>query len=103
MIRWNRRMAVNWINILDAVVLVISAKAYSELGEFDDAGRYIGEAMTASKQLMKNGARLRSIASQAKSRSSRPSRKPRKRKPISSAPSPSPANNKPNPGNSAPR
>ena len=55
------------------------------------------------KQPRKGGLRPRSIALPVKSRSSRRSRMPRKRKRISSARSRSPASNKPNPGNSAPQ
>ena len=44
------------------------ARAYAELGQFDDAWRCIGEAMTRSKQPRKDGARPRSIAWPVKSR-----------------------------------
>ncbi len=40
-------MAVNRSNSVDAVVFVIFGEAYADLGQFDDAWRCIGEAMTA--------------------------------------------------------
>ena len=51
----------------------------------------------------KGGSRLRSIAWQGKSRLALPDRMPRMRNRISSVRSPSPVNNKPNPGNCARR
>ena len=44
------------------------ARAYAELGQFDEAWRRIGEAMSKSKQARKSGTKPRSAASQAKSR-----------------------------------
>ena len=41
------RIAVNRINTLDTVVLSSLASAHAELGQFDEAWRGIGEAMTA--------------------------------------------------------
>jgi predicted ATPase len=38
---------VNGSNTVWAVVLILLARAYAELGQFDDAWRCIGEAMTA--------------------------------------------------------
>ena len=50
-------------------VIIILAKAYAELGQFDDAWRCIGEAMTLIETNKGNdGARPRSIAWPAKSR-----------------------------------
>ena len=44
----DQRIAVNGINIVVAIVSYPSlASAYAELGQFDDAWRCIGEAMTA--------------------------------------------------------
>ena len=41
-------MAVNGSNTVDAArILSYLARAYAELGQFDDAWRCIGEAMTA--------------------------------------------------------
>jgi hypothetical protein len=79
------------------------ALAYAALGKLDDAGRCIGEAMTAVETTKEAGTKLRSIASLEKSPSIRPIRTRLELKPISSALSPSPANNKPSPGNSVPR
>ena len=41
------RVAVNGSNICGAVALIVFGEAYAELGQFDDAWRCIGEAMTA--------------------------------------------------------
>ena len=80
------------------------AKAYSELGQFDDAWRCIGEAMTAMETTKEKMVRGRGLSHCRRNRAaSRRSRMSRKRKRISSAPSPSPVNSKPSPGNSAPQ
>ena len=77
------------------------APAYAELGQFYDASRCIGEAMTLVETTKETWfeAEVHRIA--GKSRSSRCSRTPRKLKRISSARSRSPASKKPNPGNFA--
>ena len=79
------------------------AKAYAELGQFDDAWRCIGEAMTAMETTKERWceAEVHRIAGEIALQVAA-SRMQRKRKRISSARSPSHANNKPNPGNSAP-
>ena len=79
------------------------AKAYAELGQFDDAWRCIGEAMTAVETTKERWceAEVHRIAGEIALMS--PSRMQRKRKRISSARSQSRANNKQNPGNSAPQ
>ena len=79
------------------------AKAYAELGQFDDAWRCTGEAMSAVATTKERwceaevyrtaGEIALHVARAGCSESGRA---------ISSAPSPSLANNKPNPGNSAP-
>ena len=78
------------------------AKAYGKLGQLDDACRRIDEAITMTSTTEESGPRLRLIALQAKSPSSRPSQTQQKLKRISSALSPSLANSNRNPGNSAP-
>ena len=78
------------------------AKAYADLGQFDDAWRCIGEAMTATETTKERWfeAEVNRIAGEIALM--RPRQIARKRKRTSSAHSQSPANNKPNPGNSAP-
>ena len=82
--------------------LLSLTRAYGELGLFDSAWRCIGEAMTTVETTKESGSKLRSTAPAAKSHCSRPIRMQRKPKPTSSARSRSHANNKQNPGNSAP-
>ena len=77
-------------------------RAYAELGKFDDAAHCISKAMTVVTTTGETGAKPRSIVSLGKSRSGCLKGTPPGRKRISSAPSRSPANNKRNPGNSAP-
>ena len=100
----HRCMPINGSNTLVPTYLSYLAKAYAELGQFDDAWRCIGEAMHDGRNNQgKVGARPRSIASPAKSRCMSPEHGCRESaKRISSARSPSHVNNKPNPGNSAP-
>jgi tetratricopeptide (TPR) repeat protein len=95
---WRSTGATVWVPLY----LAFLTRAHADIGQFDDAWRCIGEAMTAVKKLKKVGMRLNSIALRAKSCVARRSRMPQKLKRISSAPSQSRANNKPNPGNSAP-
>ena len=79
------------------------ASAYAELGQFDDAWRCIGEAMTAVDTTKERWceAEINRMAGRNRTEVAR-SRTPRKRKRISSARSRSLVSNKPNPGNSAP-
>ena len=60
------------------------ARAYAELGQFDNAWRCIGEATTAAETTKERWAKPISIAWPAKSRCCRPSQTWRKPKPISS-------------------
>jgi hypothetical protein len=73
------------------------AKANANLRHFDVAWRCIGEAMRAAETPRKSGTRPRSIASPARSQSSRRNRMQRKR--ISSARSRSRVRSRQNPGN----
>ena len=79
------------------------ARAYAELGQFDDAWRCIGEAMTAVETTKERWceAEVNRIAGEIALHVAA-SRMRRKRKRISSARSRSRASSKPNPGNSAP-
>jgi predicted ATPase len=79
------------------------ASAYAELGQFDDAGSCVGEAMTVAETTKERwcDAEINRVAGEiaVKSPEAGPPKKP---KSISSMHSPSLVNNKPNPGNSAP-
>ena len=83
--------------------LLYLARAYAELGQFDDACRCIGEAMTVVKKTRKVGVRPNSIALRAKSRLNLHRWIRRKRKRISNVRFRLHVINKPNPGNSAPQ
>ena len=61
-------MAVNGSNMWMPLYLSYLARAYAELGQFDDAWRCIGEAMTAMETTKESGSRPRSIALPGKSR-----------------------------------
>ena len=78
------------------------ARAYADLGQFDDAWRCIGEAMTAVETTKERWceADIHRIAGEIALMSPEPDA--RKAQAISSARSRSRANNKPSPGNSAP-
>ena len=82
--------------------LSILARAYGELGQLDDAWRCIGEAITAVEATKATiwEAQVYRTAGEISLMSPEPDAA--KAEAISSAPSPSPASNKPNPGNSAP-
>ena len=79
------------------------AKAYAELGQFDDAWRCITEAMTVMETTKERWceAEINRIAGEIAI--NRRSGMRQKQKTISSAPSPSPVSNKRNPGSSAQR
>ena len=79
------------------------ARAYADLGRFDDAWRCIDEAITIIETTKERWfeAEVNRIAGEIALRS--PKRTRRKRKPTSSARSRLHVNNKPNPGNSAPQ
>ncbi len=65
----DRRISVNGSQqCVTPLYLSYLASAYAELGQFDDAWRCIGEAMTAVETTKESGARPRSIALPAKSR-----------------------------------
>ena len=78
------------------------ARAHADLGQFDDAWRCIGEAMTAMETTKETWWQAEVNRTAGEIALCRRSRTPRKQKRISSALSQSPANSKPNPGNSAP-
>ena len=79
------------------------AMANSELGQFDDARRCVGEAMTVAETTKERwwDAEINRLAGEIALKS--PEAGHRKPKIISIAPSRSPASNKPNPTNSAPQ
>ena len=79
------------------------AMSYAELAQFDEARRYIGEAMTAIETSEERWyeAEFNRIAGEIALRSPEPDAA--KAKAISSARSQSPASNKPSPGNFAPQ
>ena len=87
---------------MDAVVLAHLANAHAELGRFDDAWCCAGEAIAAVETTKERWyeAEANRIAGEIALMS--PSLTRRKPKRTSSARWQSPANNKPNPGNSAP-
>ena len=60
---WRSTGSTVWMPL----ILSYLAKAHAELGQFDDAWRCIGEAMTAVETTKENGAKPRSIASPGKS------------------------------------
>ena len=97
-----------WLSTGATVFLPVSlsflASAYAELGQFDEAWRCVDEAMTVVETTGERWweAEINRVAGEIALKSS-PSRMQRKWKAILSVPSRSPANNKPNPGNSAPR
>jgi pentatricopeptide repeat protein len=78
-------------------------RAYVELGQFDDAWRRIGEMITAVQTTKESWseADLHRVAGEVALKSPNPDAAIAEL--ISSALSPSPANNKPSPGNSAPQ
>ena len=78
------------------------AKAYAELGQFDDAWRCIEEAITHIETTKERWWEAEVNRLPAKSLCCRRSPTPPKQKRTSSALLPSPVNNEPNPGNSAP-
>ena len=85
------------------IYLSYLARAHAELGQFDDAWRCIGEAMTAmetTKERMVE-AEVNRIAGEIALQVARAGCGESGRR-ISSARSPSHASNKPSPGNSAP-
>jgi predicted ATPase len=79
------------------------AKAYSELGQLDNAWSCIGEAKTSIETTNERWSEAEVIVSSVKSRLSRLSRIKRKQRHLSSALSRSRVSSKPNPGNSAPQ
>jgi hypothetical protein len=83
-------------------ILSILARAYGELGQFDDAWRCIGEAITAVETTKGGISEAEVLARPGKSRCSHRREMRGKRKSISSVRSVLHVNNKPSPGNSAP-
>ena len=96
---WRSTGATVWMPLW----LSYLARAYAVLGQFDDAWRCIGEAMTAIETTKERSyeAELHRIAGEIALKSPEPDAA-KARSAISSAPSRSRANNKPSPGNSAP-
>ena len=96
-------MAVDRSNVDCAVVPIKLAPAYAELGQFDDAWRRIGEAMTAMEATKESWceAEVNRVAGEVAL--SRPHLMRRRRKHISSARSPSHVSSKQSPGSCAPR
>jgi hypothetical protein len=89
-------------NFLAPLDLAILGSTHAALGKFNDARRYVADAMDSIETNKENGSRLRLIASLAKSHQCRPSQTRLKPKPTSSAHLRSLASRKLNPANSAP-
>ena len=100
----NHRISLNRSNIVFPFYFSYLARAYAELGQFDDAWRCIGEATTAVETTKERWfeAEVHRIAGEIALMSPK-SRKRRKRKRISSVRSRSRVSSKQSPGNSAPR
>jgi hypothetical protein len=99
----NRCSAVNGCNVGHAVLSIASGHYYAELGQFEDAWRCFGEATTPVETIKErwSEAKINRAVGELALVAAKPDAT--KAEPITSSPSQSRANNKPNPGNSAPQ
>jgi hypothetical protein len=86
-----------------AVLSIASGHYYAELGQFEDAWRCFGEATTPVETIKErwSEAKINRAVGELALVAAKPDAT--KAEPITSSPSQSRANNKPNPGNSAPQ